>query len=139
MSEFKLSIITLQGTSLHEHPISRATFYTGSGQITVLNGHAALIADVKPGMLEYEDKNGITSYAISGGFVEVHQGGNMYLMLDVIEHPDNIDLKAAEEARDRAEKILAQKQNLSDIEFARFESMLEHELSRIKIATGGRK
>jgi len=54
------------------------------------------------------------------------------ILADSAERADEIDIERASQARERAEKLLAQK--LGDVDFAKAEAALRRSLARLKVA-----
>ncbi|MEX2116190.1 MAG: F0F1 ATP synthase subunit epsilon [Bacteroidota bacterium] len=102
------------------------------GGFQVLKNHAPLLAATTVGLVKVVNENGNeTRYATSGGFVEVRDN-KVVMLAETAEQADQIDVKRAESARDRAEKRLAEKGVENDIERAR--ASLHRALNRLKVA-----
>ena len=83
------------------------------GSFTILADHTPLIMPVSAGTIRVK-KDGVWDESVnSEGFLEVNRHGVM-VFLQACEHPDEIDLRRAEEARRRAEERLRQKQSMSE-------------------------
>lgn len=54
-----------------------------SGQMGVLPGHVATIAELKPGVFSVHEGNEVTKYFLSGGFAFIHQ--NSYADIVAVE------------------------------------------------------
>ena len=81
---------------------------TGSeGDIGVMPGHAPLLTNIKPGMARIVKQDGKEEvFYLSGGILEV-QPFSVSVLADVVLRADEIDEKAAEEAKRRAESAMA--------------------------------
>ncbi|NRD71862.1 F0F1 ATP synthase subunit epsilon [Shewanella sp. VB17] len=81
---------------------------TGSeGDIGVMPGHAPLLTHIKPGMARIVKQDGKEEvFYLSGGILEV-QPFSVSVLADVVLRADEIDEKAAEEAKRRAESAMA--------------------------------
>lgn len=73
------------------------------GQLGILPGHAALLAQLTPGALRIRAGEEVRLLAVSGGFVEVG-GGHVSVFAETAEMADEID---AERARQSVEKARA--------------------------------
>lgn len=107
------------------------------GQLGILPRHAYLLTALTQGVLVVRKAGEEDEYiAIGGGFMEV---GPDYVtvLADAAERADEIDLARAQEARRRAEQLLAQK--LDRIEFAKAEAALRRAISRIDAANRMKK
>jgi F-type H+-transporting ATPase subunit epsilon len=127
----KLSIITPEKVIFKDNDIKRVTFPTSEGEMTVLPGHAPLVVFLTPGELIVEDEQGARPLAVSGGFVEVTQK-HTKILADTAETVEEIDLTRAQEARDRAQKLVKEKK-FDAREFTYLTAKIEKELSRIRV------
>ncbi len=102
------------------------------GGFQVLRSHAPLLSSIAIGEVKVVSENGSeTRYATSGGFVEVREN-KVVMLAETAEQADQIDIKRAEAARDRAEKRLAEKRVEVDIERAR--ASLHRAMNRLRVA-----
>lgn len=103
---------------------SNKRFYTGrakslvvpveDGEKAFLAHHANVIAALVPGELRYEDAEGNqVVVAVSNGFVEMINNRAKLFCLTV-ERPEEIDVRRAQEAKERAEEQLRQKQSIQE-------------------------
>lgn len=131
----KLRIITPERMILEED-VAQVTLPTTEGEITVLPGHVPLISSLGSGEIVARGGDDDVPMAVTGGFVEVKQsesGGEVIILADFAEHVTEIE-KDIESARSRANELMQQKQNASDVDFEHFEAELERSLNRVKIA-----
>jgi F-type H+-transporting ATPase subunit epsilon len=75
------------------------------GFIGVLPGHAPLASELRPGVLTYTTSSETKVLAIYGGFVEV-QPDRVRVLADDAERKEEIDLREAQEALEKATAIL---------------------------------
>lgn len=106
---------------------------TTLGEITILPNHEPLVATLVPGELKAKAGSEEFFLNISGGFVQVKQGGFVVVLADAAEHSFEIDLKRAEEAKNRAEKALRETKVTAG-EYAKVAAALERSTSRLKVA-----
>lgn len=84
------------------------------GEKAFLAHHANVIAAIVPGELRYEDADGNKVVAaVSNGFVEMINNRAKLFCLSV-ERPEEIDIRRAQEAKERAEEQLRQKQSIQE-------------------------
>ncbi len=84
------------------------------GELGILPGHTALLSAIKPGEVRVTLQGGEKQiYYISGGMIEV-QPNLVTVLADTAIRADNIDEAAAIAAKERAEKLLAQKKESVD-------------------------
>ena len=113
----------------------RVTFLSATGvvgELGILPGHAQLITALKPGHVKVEHDNGKHDvFYISGGMLEV-QPGVVTVLADTAVRAQDIDEAAAIDAKERAEKLLAQKS--TDIDFSRAQAELAEAIAQIQAA-----
>ena len=104
MREFHLQIVTPDGI-VFDGDAEGILVRTDEGDVEILCGHTDFFATVKTGRAKLtvggEEKNA----SASGGFISV-KGGEVKLITTTFEFAEDIDLKRAEAARDRAEQAL---------------------------------
>ncbi|MBI4117709.1 MAG: ATP synthase F1 subunit epsilon [Parcubacteria group bacterium] len=117
---------------LHREEIDKAIVPTKSGQITVLPDHIPLSSLLAAGELVIYKGDQMFPTAISGGFLVV-TGKKVAVLADTAERVEEIIIERAEEAKRRAEKMIAEKK--SDREaFSSLTAKIEKELVRIRVA-----
>lgn len=132
MKNIKIKIVTPERT-VYEDEITQATLPTIDGEVTILSDHIPYITALKAGEIMLKKGEEVIHLATSGGFIEFNN--NILTMLaDTVERAEEIDLKRAEEAKQRAEELQKQKVVLDDMEYAKTAALVEKELARIKVA-----
>jgi len=102
------------------------------GSFGVMAGHTASIMALTIGEIKVVKGTVETSYACTQGFAEI-TGSGVQLLVESAEMKEDIDLKRAQEAYDRARKRLARKQDeMLDEEQAL--RALERSMNRLRIA-----
>jgi F-type H+-transporting ATPase subunit epsilon len=91
------------------------------GFIGVLPGHAALISELRPGVLTYTTRSETKVLAVYGGFVEVLPD-RVRVLADDAERKEDIDLHRAQELLEKATAVLAAQGVESDPAIALFEA-----------------
>ncbi len=130
--QIKFKIVTPEKT-VFEDAVDQATLPTTDGEITILPNHRSYIASLKPGGIMLK-KNGEESFVcISGGFIEFH-GNELVILADTAERAEEIDLKRAEEARQKAEELKNQRVSMDENEYARVAAAIQKESARIRVA-----
>lgn len=103
------------------------------GSFQILPKHAPFISLIQPGMMKFETQDGNeVILAASGGVVEVHNN-QVTCLAEAIERKDEIDVKRAEAALQRAENLLTKKEPGTDI--VRASEALARARNRLKIAS----
>lgn len=133
MGKLKLKIITPERVLL-ESEVDSLSVPTQMGEITVLPNHIPLVANLAPGELKVVENDTRHFLSVTGGVIEVRAGNEIVVLADAAEEAEEIDVKRAEEARERARKIMAEK-ILSEEEYAQTAAALEKSLARIRVAT----
>ena len=100
------------------------------GLMGIMPRHAALLATLVAGLTTIKTEDGRVVKLITGdGFLEV--ANNRVLMLvDFGEDPTKVDVKRAQEARDRALSRL--RTPVEDVDYARAEAALRRALARLR-------
>lgn len=101
------------------------------GQLGVYAGHEPTVTALEPGELRFQAEGKWTVAVVSQGLAEIMPDRVMILAASA-EYPDEIDLKRAEAARERAEERLRQK--LSMREYYNSKAALARALARLKAA-----
>ena len=130
--KIKFKIVTPERT-VFEDQIDQVTLPTQEGEITVLPEHIPLIAVLAPGELTVKQDGKEIAMAVSGGIIEVRKN-ELTILADTAERAEEIDIKRAEEARERAEKLKDEKIRMDETEYAAVAALMERNLARIKVA-----
>ena len=101
------------------------------GLLGIMAGHEPLVTCLPTGELKYMT-GGVWHYAaISEGFIQVLPD-KAVILADSCELPEEIDIKRAEEARQRAEEQLRQKQSI--MEYYQTQAALNRAMNRLKVS-----
>ena len=128
---FKLEIIS-PDSKFYEGDVLMAEYNTTEGEVGVYADHIPMTQIVAPGELIITEENDTKRAALMSGFVEI-TGQKITILAEVIEWPDKIDLRRAEEAKIRAERRI-QNSSGKDIDLKRAELALKRALLRIDLA-----
>ena len=110
--------------------VEAVTLSAPDGSVTVLADHAPLIMPVAVGTIRLKIDDEWKESANSEGFMEVHHQG-VLIYVQSCEHPDEVDIRRAEEARTRAEENLRQKQSMN--EYKQSQIALARAMARLRI------
>jgi F-type H+-transporting ATPase subunit epsilon len=101
------------------------------GELGIMPGHAPLISPIKPGHIRLVKQFGDeeTIY-VSGGFVEVQPKG-VTVLADVALRGNELDEKAAEEAKRKAEEAIANPS--ADFDYAEAAKELARAVAQLKV------
>ena len=101
------------------------------GLLGIMAGHEPLVTSLPTGELKYL-VDGVWKYAaISEGFIQVMPDSSI-ILAETCELPEEIDIKRAQEARERAEERLRQKQSIK--EYYETQAALNRAMNRLKIS-----
>jgi len=143
MNYINLEIVTLE-KKLFTGTVKEIIAPTKMGEVAILPNHIPLMISLVAGELKLKVDEGKGIYspdmiyiAVSGGFMEVKPKSRVNILADSALRVDEIDEKKALEAKEKAEKLLAEfragKQKVSDVEFAGAAALLERSLARLKV------
>ena len=102
-----------------------------NGYLGILPGHAPLITELAVGEITYQNGGATHHLSVAWGFAEVLPD-KVTILAETCERPDEIDLKRAQEAKQRAEERL--KSGSSDVDYTRAENALQRAECRIQVA-----
>lgn len=132
---------------IYEDNVAKIVVPTESGEIGILPNHSPLVSILKFGEIRIEktDQDPIP-LSISSGIIEVRPSSipnkiesEVVILASQSEFASEIDIARAESAYERAKKAMEEAENVSDIDFAKFQSLIDKELNRIKIGKKYRK
>jgi F-type H+-transporting ATPase subunit epsilon len=134
--KIKLKIITPEKLILEED-VDQVTIPSKEGELTILPMHIPLITMLSSGDIVALNNGEYIPMAVSGGFVEVKNNKNITevaILADFAEHVSLLTEDVVEKAKKRAEDLKKQSENEEIVDFEHFESELERNLTRVKIA-----
>lgn len=134
----KFQIITPERV-VYADEIDQISMMTENGEVTILPHHIPLVTNLIPGELHYRKNSEDFVVAVAGGFGVVREDNSVLVLADAAERPDEINIAKAEEAKERAVKLMSEAKSREDVEFAMLQSKIEKELNRIRIGNKYRK
>ncbi len=133
--EFVLSIVA-PDKAVAEERVTSVIAPGLAGYFGVMAGHEAMIAALRPGLLEYVDVNGTRHFVyIGGGFAEVG-GDRMTVLADEASRAADIDAARAEEGLENARRAL--RGESSGVSGQDAVAEVEKALQRLRAARAGR-
>lgn len=130
--QIQLEVVTPERRVLAE-AVNSVTVPGRAGEMQILPGHAALIAELKTGVLTYNQAGTNSQLHVSGGFVEVSED-RVSVLAEIAERPDEIDAARARLAREHTEKQLSAWSG-SEEDFEKARAKLERSMVRIQLAS----
>jgi F-type H+-transporting ATPase subunit epsilon len=131
--QLQLEVVTPERRVLSE-PVNSVTVPGRNGEMQILPGHAALISELKTGVLAYNQDRTTQQLHVSGGFVEVSDD-RVSVLAEIAERPEEIDAARARLARDHTEKQLSAWSGTEE-DFEKARVKLERSMVRLQLASG---
>lgn len=133
MEAFQVHILAADHT-FYEGPCESLVVPTVDGEAGILAHHCNIIAAVVPGELRCRTPEG-EEYraAVSEGLVKV-EGGDVLVLVDSAERPEEIDTNRARRAADRAREEMIQKRSIQEYRMA--QANLARALNRLRVKGG---
>jgi F-type H+-transporting ATPase subunit epsilon len=122
-----LEIVTAE-QQLFSGEVNSVTVPSTNGYLGILPGHAPLLAELGIGEISYRIGDRTEFLFCSWGFVEVLPD-RVVLLAQTAELASDIDIKRAEEAKSRAEKLLASRD--PGIDFTKAQLALMRAIARL--------
>ena len=129
MSQLQLKIVTPEKLIIDEM-VEMVTLPSSEGELGILPHHASLMAKLVPGELRIKKNGKEEVLAAAGGFIQM-TGNTLTILTDLAVGEKEIDEKAVEQAKMRAEKALEEK--LTAEEYAETWAILEKSLAQLKV------
>ena len=136
MDNFKLQIMA-SDHMVYDGDAAFASLPTTEGSVGILAHHANVIMAIIPGIIEYDPadsgsedaQQGRQTIVVSDGLLKV-EGGEVIILVDTAERPEDVDEARARRAEERAREALKRANSNREAELAGAE--LSRALSRIK-------
>ena len=131
-----LEVITPE-RKVYEDDVDMVVAPATDGYVGILPHHVPLFTTLGPGEFKVK-RGGIEEVlAVFGGFMDV-RGDRVVVLTDAAEHADEIDASQAQEARERAQQVLAAgPASAADEQRARAE--LQRALVRLRVSENRRR
>ena len=126
-NRFTLKIITPDRV-FYEEQVSMVEFNTVEGEVGIYKEHIPMTMIIAPGILMITQENGTKEAALHAGCAEVLQD-KVTILAEIIEWPAEIDLKRAEESKERAENRI--REHAPGTDMKRAEMSLKRAVARI--------
>lgn len=131
MNTFQLKIIASNRIFFDGEATSLVVPHTDGGQMCFLAHHENCVLPIDAGEMKIIDKDDETVHAFVGnGFLECFDNSILLVCVSA-EHPDEIDARRAQEAKERAEEEMRQK--LSILEHHHSQANLARAMERLKV------
>jgi F-type H+-transporting ATPase subunit epsilon len=130
-TSIELQIVTPDKLLVREQ-VDEVEIPGSEGYFGVLPGHTPMLASLAVGELWYRKGQEKTYLAIAFGFAEVLPE-RVTILAHLAERAEDIDVTRAEEAKKRAETLLAQPK--ADVDYERARAALTKSLARLQVAS----
>jgi F-type H+-transporting ATPase subunit epsilon len=132
-----LEVITPE-RRVYEDDVDMVVAPASEGYVGILPHHAPLFTTLGPGEFRVK-KGGVEEVlAVFGGFMDV-RADRVVVLTDAAEHAEEIDAEQAREARDRAQRALAEASKISAADEQRARAALQRELVRLRVSESRRR
>ena len=129
---FKLEIIAPDRV-FYSKEIEMVEYNTTEGEVGVYASHIPMTQILAPGeLIITESPESKKNAALHTGFVEI-TGDKVTILAEAVEWPEDIDVKRAEEAKIRAERMLSNSGS-GEVDMMRAELALKRALLRLSMA-----
>ncbi len=136
MENFPVHILAAD-EPFYEGPCESLSVPTITGMYGVLAHHTNVIMAIVPGTLHYRCPGQEEQLAaVSAGLMKV-ENGEVLILVDSAERPDEIDANRAQRAVDRAKEELLQKKSIQEYRMA--QSNLARALSRLQVKSSANR
>ena len=133
--QLQLEVVTPERRVLSES-VNSVTVPGRNGEMQLLPGHAALISELKTGVLSYSQDGTAFQLHVSGGFVEVSDD-RVSVLAEIAERPEEIDAARARLAREHTEKQLSSWSGTEE-DFEKARAKLERSMVRLQLTSASR-
>jgi F-type H+-transporting ATPase subunit epsilon len=131
MKKLELKIVTPEKV-IYDAPVDGVSFPTVEGEITILPNHIPLISAIKPGELRIKKDGKVEYFSVTKGVLEM-DGNTITLLIDAAERAEEIDEKRAEEAREKARKLMTE-QRTNEEGYTDAVAQMERAMARLRSA-----
>jgi F-type H+-transporting ATPase subunit epsilon len=133
-TKLTLEIVT-PDRSLVREEVDEVQVPAAEGYLGILPGHTPLLATLTVGEVTYRKGTEVTRLHVAFGFVEVLPG-QVTILAQIAERPEEIDVARAEAAKKRAEERLSKP--LPEMDFERARVAMMKSLIRLQVASRAR-
>ena len=126
---FNLNIVA-SDKKFYSGPCQKLIIPAVDGMLEVMAGHESMVTTIQSGELRYEVDGVWHNAAVSDGFVEIMPDYTI-LLVDTAELPEEIDVKRAQQAKERAEERLRQRESMKEYYYSK--AALARAMARLKI------
>jgi F-type H+-transporting ATPase subunit epsilon len=139
MDKSKKIVLTIvsQEQQLLSLKVDAITAPATKGEVTILPEHISFFTKLNPGILTYKINQEEFNFVVSNGFLDVHEGSSVTVIVDTATAARDISLVKAQQAIEEAKKTMAQTSDRRELLMA--EASLKQAMLELKIAQKTRK
>ncbi|MDR1532514.1 MAG: ATP synthase F1 subunit epsilon [Clostridiales bacterium] len=131
MGTFRLRLVSPMRL-MYDGDVDMVIMRAKEGDIAFMSGHIPLTTALGYGIMKIIKGEETREASVFGGFVEAN-GKSVTVLSDMLEWPDEIDIKRAERARERAERAMQEAKD--QVEYRRAELAFRRATVRIEVST----
>ncbi len=136
MNSFNVHILAASHT-FYEGACTSLVVPTPHGQYGILAGHCNTISAIVPGKMEYRIPDQEKKIAaVSSGLVKI-ENGEVLVLVDSAERPEDIDALKAKKAADAAREAMLQKQSIREYHTAQM--TLARAVARLRVKNSSKQ
>lgn len=124
----KLNIITPE-RKVYDGEVSEITTENDIGRLEILPNHVPMVTSIIPTVTTFTTVEGNKLKLFTSTGILRIENNELNLLSEDAEWPQEIDVKRAEEAKNKAEQLLREKEN---VDYKRAELKLKRALARLK-------
>jgi len=132
-----LLTIVSQEKQLLSVKVESITAPASQGEVTILPDHISMFTRLDPGILIYRIGDEEHSFVVSNGFLDVHEGSSVTVIVDTATAARDISLVKAQQAIEAAKETMSQTTDRRELLMA--EASLKQAMLEIKIAQKTRR
>lgn len=129
MQKFTLNISTPE-RQFFSGEVESVVLTTTEGEIGVLPNHATMVVALDAAPVKIKLNDGWREAALSGGFAQI-KGGQVVILADTAEWPEEIEVNRVLEAKKRAEERIQAR--LSEVEYLQSQVALRRAMTRLSV------
>ena len=130
---FNLKIIACNGV-FYDGPCLSLIFPGADGLIEIMNHHETMTGVIEIGEIKYKTPDEVWHHAvISDGLLDVGADGTVKMLVYSCEKPEDIDKFRAQEALERAQEQLQQKQSIQEYHIST--ASMARAMARLRVAS----
>jgi len=130
MNTFSLRVLSAE-KPFYDGACISLVFPSADGLYGIQAKHSNMISAILPGELKFTDPSGkVHLAAVSEGLIKI-EDGEVLILVDTAEHPEEIDENRARHAAEQAKEAILQKKSIQDYYAA--QSRMARALGRLRV------